>query len=626
MYYVNTSYGQGGEVDGGYTRVAVSVTNFTEDASWDRLVGLPSTGVNYSASAARTRANRYDWRVNPGIRHAWGDFKVEYDVYYSQSQSQNRSDTAAYQLAPTSARPDGQLGFIVENTNSKGDARITQISGPDFGDLNNYTNLAYTLQRSNGVEKRMGGKINVVRPWLFAVPVQIQAGMRYDKNIRRFTNPALIYYLTGPDARRDTIDDPTLGSFANTARGNYMPWATLEGRLADWVDVGMVQNYLAEHPEMFTPDWGGNLSRSLDNAKEYEDSITAAYGMATIKFGALDIMGGVRYEYTALKATGNVRNLTYGNLGSDTYAPEAAERERARRHVITGTAEYDDWFPSIHFKYKLGKPLQFRASATRTIGRPNISLGIIPVEEIDETRTNNYGATGRIIRSNPGLRPSVTHSFDFDVEYYFKHSGIVSISLYQKTQTGYISTISEQVGAGPDNGFDGMYEGFEFQMARNVGDVRRRGIEARYDQQLRFLPGIFRNLRAYVSYTHNDVTMDVYDTLGRPSSKSNDCPGIMPNIINGGINYNGRHLKWTIRGDWKERYLFERNTGDRRRYFDTRFTLDASFSYKIAGRWELSGDMRNILGSEATLRHMTGMISWQERVGRSLNLMLKVNF
>ena len=99
----------------------------------------------------------------------------------------------------------------------------------------------------------------------------------------------------------------------------------------------------------------------------------------------------------------------------------------------------------------------------------------------------------------------------------------------------YIFTDSSQfVGSGPDNGFDGDYEGFNITTQSNGGRARVRGFEVAYQQQFTFLPGWWNGFGAYANYTWLQTQGDYGSTTVRSTK---EIAGFTPRTANVGISY-----------------------------------------------------------------------------------------
>jgi TonB-dependent receptor len=214
------------------------------------------------------------------------------------------------------------------------------------------------------------------------------------------------------------------------------------------------------------------------------------------------------------------------------------EAEGSYRHI----------FPGLHFKYEPTriKGLVVRGSWATNIGRAAINT-LVPTLNV------SYD-TQRVTVNNPGLKPQYADNFDLGMEYYFEPVGMFSAGVFLKEISDFIFTdTSQRVGAGPDNGYEGYYEGFEIQTQANGGHARIRGWEVAYQQQFTFLPGWMKGFGAYANYTWLQTHGD-YGTIGNVSV-TNEVAGFRPTTANAGISYNRNGHSIAIQANYIGRFL-----------------------------------------------------------------------
>lgn len=77
------------------------------------------------------------------------------------------------------------------------------------------------------------------------------------------------------------------------------------------------------------------------------------------------------------------------------------------------------------------------------------------------------------------------------LEYYFEPVGLLSVGTFRKDiRADIFQDSSQTVPTGADNGFDGQYAGYTIATSATGDFARYRGVEASYQQQFRFLPGM----------------------------------------------------------------------------------------------------------------------------------------
>jgi len=138
------------------------------------------------------------------------------------------------------------------------------------------------------------------------------------------------------------------------------------------------------------------------------------------------------------------------------------------------------------------------------------------------------------------------NNVDLKLEYYTKNSGRISLSAYEKNITDYIpsgvnySASGDTVLNTPDNGFDGLYGGYQIIRPQNIGNFTIRGLEFDYTQRLSFLPGALKGLTARANYTaltaNGRFTFSPTQTAP-VTRKTKEIPGMQPSAGNLGFQY-----------------------------------------------------------------------------------------
>ena len=211
---------------------------------------------------------------------------------------------------------------------------------------------------------------------------------------------------------------PALTAFAYQGRSS-----TYDGRylFGPRVSYGLAENYFnANHPGGCDTSTSGGLKCDLNTtasasaSADYKisESVVAGYAMATLKFGNLTLIPGVRFEST--DGTYNAKGVTLSASGSPIISPVSQARS------------YTDVFPGINARYDLADDLVLRAAVTTAIGRPDYNQ-LPPYAAVDTS-----GSPVTVSAGNPGLKPLYSTNLDAAVEYYLPNQGIVSLSVFHK--------------------------------------------------------------------------------------------------------------------------------------------------------------------------------------------------
>lgn len=476
------------------------------------------------------------------------------------------------------------VGFRFDRSKDKEYPTVTQISGTPYTDRTGHLNTTFNLQDFDDTDVIMGMHINWRKQFAAAVPASFKTGLRYRGQERERDQSRPYYVYVGPDGvggRNPTtgINDDNMAQFADlnytyrSARGRYDPVPV--------VDPALMLQHLKTNPSHFTQNVANTTRDELQFDGRITEDVFAGYIMGDVRLGRLDILAGVRVEETELTGRGVRQEIT----------PE----ERARRAAWVGavtpdelrrrtTAEwsnireeeggYRNVLPSVHFKYNVRENLISRLSYSTGIGRPNFS------NLLRTTTVNNESMT--IVAANQNLKPQRADNFDFTLEYYFEPSGYLSAGVFMKEIKDFIyASRGEPVAFGPNNGFDGQYEGYFVTMDTNGGFARVRGIELSYNQRFTFLPGLWKGLGFMANYTRME-TKGQYTATGGVVTKA-ELAGFNPETFNTGLSYAYRAIDVQVKMIYRGEVLntFNANPAARLyRYARTNVDINLKYNWK----------------------------------------------
>lgn len=328
-------------------------------------------------------------------------------------------------------------------------------------------------------------------------------------------------------------------------------------------------------------DVNRTFSVSLDDESiDYEatESIGAAYGMATLNFGALRVIGGLRVETTETTYLGNESVFDGGGNHLGTQVLEEGNR-------------YTNFFPMVHLRYQFDDRTQVRAAWTNTLARPNFSH-LAPFQRVnDDART--------IERGNPNLLPSRVMGLDLMAERFFQDVGHLSVGVFFKRMNdfAYRSTFTETAGE---------FAGYEVQMRLNGATADIAGIEAAWQQRLAFLPGALSGLGVMANYTYTGSRAQLVEI-----DRQVQLPRQIPHVANVGMTYDLGGFQGAVTMNHRSRYLFEVTAdavADHRshlyptadRYLRAQTQLDLSASYRVSRGGSIFVELNNLLDTPQT--------------------------
>lgn len=302
-------------------------------------------------------------------------------------------------------------------------------------------------------------------------------------------------------------------------------------------------------------------SRTADY--EAGEHIYAAYGSTRLKFGAADLLLGVRMERTELDTLATGYNVNTGQFSDR-----------------TATSSYTNLFPGATLRYAFSDTLIGRLAVTRAINRPNYVSLVPRLTETDETTRL------RITSGNPDLKPTLATNVDGSIEYYMAPIGIFSAGAFYKDLSDYRFDLTL---AGTVSGRPAL-----ITRPENAPDGRIFGLEFAWQQQFTSLPGWLAGFGAFANYTYTDATMNI----GREYEGRSRFPlsGQSKHTSNAGVfferaGFNAR-LSYTDRSS----HLTELNADDARfdLYWAGRSQVDVTSSYQWTPRWETYFEAKNL--------------------------------
>ncbi len=329
-------------------------------------------------------------------------------------------------------------------------------------------------------------------------------------------------------------------------------------------------------------------------ATEQNNSFYAAVSFTPFS-KKVDLYGGVRVENNIQKIGVGVGTENSVGSGGSLVTP------------ILVNLKSLEWLPSVNFSYRPSESWVLRASAGRTLNRPEFKE-ITPFREVD------YLA-GQYVSGNPNLAGSTAMNYDARFEYYPKanESGeTISLGGFYKNIKNPIerSVIS-------DLSISNMLSNITFL---NADNAKVYGLELDIRKNFSFLGGdFFRNLSiaANAAYIHSEATM----VLVAPNIFGDEHPtvkrqlqGQSPYIINAGLYYekpsSGTKLSVIFNQVGERIYAvgigqpahFEengaRNPGQRGSLIELpRQQLDFSFSQRLMTGLQMKIGVQNILNT-----------------------------
>lgn len=402
----------------------------------------------------------------------------------------------------------------------------------------------------------------------------VKVGGKYKTKFLRRGSPMDIYINTGGNT---TVAD--LGTTPYNFNGGFMSETGTDysNVLFDGVSLEQLDQLFTE--QALTEGKYYHLARNQDDpdtAPSFyngNEDVWAGYAMAEWRVDdKFDIVGGARYEHTALKYNGYEVTATADDA---TITP------------ITNKSSFGSFLPMLHVKYKPLENFNIRGAYTRTFARANFS-DLNPTERI-----NPLSTVPSISRGNIHLKPTFANNFDLMAEYFFDNIGVASAGLfYKKLENVIYSAQSFQAIDGvmhritqPEISENGWLAGFE------VGISRR----------LSFLPGFWSGLGVDANYTFTDSKMEVprYEEDQDGNIQRLVTEEVLPNqskhLFNTAVFYENNKLMIRLAGNYRGAALaLVQGNVENYRWYGKNFTMDLSANYRFNNKLSVFAEINNL--------------------------------
>lgn len=366
------------------------------------------------------------------------------------------------------------------------------------------------------------------------------------------------------------------------------------------IDYAAARAYLAANPAVVKEDTAGTLSDSLASDYDVREKIAAGYVMATLKFGGLILVPGVRIEHTV----------------DDTGAKSVdANSTLDEGYNLFGRQSYTNLFPGINARYDFSNNIVARAAVTTSIGRPNYpDLAPYVVAEEDDVYNITMG--------NPDLKALKAVSYDASLEYYPQAGAVFSAGAFHKSIDDPIYTYStRETGVTIANV---LYDAADVSSPINADKEQLTGIEFNAQMQFVSLPGFWSGFGLSANYTH------VWGHADASFVRSGDIALIYQskNVANVQIFYEkygfGARLALNYRSSYLDTLGADASTDE---YTDGNAQLDLHVSYQITPQFTVFGDATNL--TDAPWRRYIGsreQLVEREQYGAQYRMGVQLHF
>jgi iron complex outermembrane receptor protein len=335
----------------------------------------------------------------------------------------------------------------------------------------------------------------------------------------------------------------------------------------------------------------------------------AFYGRADFETGRLTGNIGLRAVRTKQSTVGvspDLNGITIDvEAGAVTRVPAAGNLKIDR--------SYWDFLPSLNLKFQATDTLLFRASASRTIARPNL-MDISPT-------TSANGRAQTVTRNNPYLDPFRATNLDFTAEWYFAPNAVLGTSLFYKklqslirretvVQSFPVTNIYSSTGTRTVSNLD-----FTVSELVNGSGVSVKGAEFYYQQAFTGLPAPFDGLGTLLNYTYIDNSDPTQLTA---ASRHN---------LNATVYYEKGPVGVRLAYSWRDGFLSSVALAPAMSQANRAYgSLDGSISFTLNEHASFVIEAVNILDADEISDYTTGLPANYANSGRRISVGARVNF
>jgi TonB-dependent receptor len=360
--------------------------------------------------------------------------------------------------------------------------QITSAAG--LTNAGTYNGAFYLDDLNNARGKDKTGRLDAEYKFNGGILQSIKAGLRFADRSNRYSDTGYRYVgLAGVPADLEYVD---LGDF-------FHGDADLFGN-ALFFSRATALDYAATRAALGITGSATYLptGTNTESQKTYT-GYAAAFFKADQLPVPIDGNIGVRVIRTNVAVSGYYQQYDLVTAADGTQSTAAAPTV----NPITNTTDYTSVLPSLNIRAHLTDKLQLRLAASKNISRPDFDQ-LNPSLNITEPGAAQFTQEHDTTGGNPYLKPMKSNNFDVSLEWYFSHTGSLTVAGFYKDISDYIQTgISVRNVTFSDN----LTAKYNVTSYSNVSNAKVKGAEVAYQQFFDFLPGILSGFGAQANFT-----------------------------------------------------------------------------------------------------------------------------
>ncbi len=464
---------------------------FSNFFTFGQVTSREISRANTRLEGSKTASESY--MISNALRgtHDISNFKVEWQLSHSKSDTKTPEDyehgwSMKGQSPEAIARLQSVKWELPENTPEK----YLELL-PDDG----YWEFFTTYQRTAGVNQtQYSGKLDITYPFYFK---GMSGFFKLGGKVSQIERES---YLRERDLHNGRF--PGVSPVWEDYYTDYNPDPVLNGRVTirHFFDVDKVKSVWDNELKDYGLAKYQELKFMSPNNYSVQENYNAGYLMMKLTAfeDLLTFISGVRYE--GEQTDGTARFLYLQNENQVDYNGIAEDRKAKHSE--------DFWLPMVHLKVKPVPWFDTRLAVTKTINRPNFRYRLPYI-------IGSYapGATTR--RGVPDLKTAESWNYDLSTSFYDSKFGLFTIAGFYKEITNfsfeithYVETVEDAIKYGLDltdpiaTGDNNDYLNRDLDTPENTHGISTvKGIEIDYQANLRWLPGLLKNITFNINYT-----------------------------------------------------------------------------------------------------------------------------
>lgn len=328
--------------------------------------------------------------------------------------------------------------------------------------------------------------------------------------------------------------------------------------------------------------------------------VYASNVLPTARSGAPIFTPEIQAAGNALRAANRTTNSgTSLGLGTIAYTDAVYKRLGS-----VGEGDIAGNYPSLHATYSITPNLDLQLAYAYTTQRPSLANVVMPSDEVsnDLVTVNGQQALGRIILTNPDLKPTDCDTFDARIAYYTRNGGSWAIGVFRKNFSNFTAQLNtdpltleelrQWQARFPEKDLNDDYLGYTIRTNYNAGSSRLDGAEIEGRQTLNdILPAFAKGFRIGGSLTYANRKGANQGELG----KNRTWRGAL------NLNYSHRKfsaaIKYQMNGDWIENAATTDSNAPGlvgKQVILRQDVFDLEFSYRITRAMEIFASAGNV--------------------------------